>query len=249
MQSGSKRKKSSTKGSKGAKKAFKPPRRSSIPGTLTTNGTEKKVLFTGTGTPGAGALALNSTGTIVALNLIQVGSSMFNRIGRRVEMVSVRFNCLLNPLNVTRAAPMDYGRVIIVYDRQTNGAYPALADILQDTDQAGTNTRTQFSGLNMNNRDRFVTIMDIRMHLPFGQDTGGLLTNMFPSDTYAFKALNDEYRKLNKLTTHYKADSSPAVIGDISTGGLYLVSLAGSPAGSEIWEMYDWNVRLKYIDV
>lgn len=246
------RKRKASKRASGSKtKQFQPPRKrqSVIPGLLRTAGEEKKVLYSSGSTSGGVPLSLNSTGSICALNLIQVGSSMFNRIGRRIEMISIRFSALYNPLSVTRVVPTDYGRIMIVYDRQTNGAYPALADILQDTDQTGANTTSSKSGLNMNNRERFVTIMDKRLHLPQVTITGGAITAMFPSDTFEFRVLSDEYRKLPKLTTHFKADSNPAVIGDISTGALYILSLSREAAGSEAFEIYDWNCRLKYIDV
>jgi len=50
------------------------------------------------------------------------------------------------------------------------------------------------------------------------------------------------------LTTHYKADSNPAVIGDQSTGSLFIITLADLPAGSEGFNIV-WNSRLKYVDV
>jgi len=231
-----------------ARKGVKAPRRTAqrgavIPGLLKTRGEEKKVLFTGTPN-----LAVDATGTIQCLNLIQVGSSMFNRIGRRIEMISVRFTGSFDPIVATRQVESDYLRIAIVYDRQTNGAFPALADIFQDTDQAGTNTTNAKSGLNMNNRERFVVIMDKRIYIPQLTLTAGVWTNPVPSDGGHWQVLMDEYRRLNKLTTHYKADSTPAVIGDISTGALFICSLAENGAGTGACSV-EWNVRLKYVDV
>jgi len=234
-------------------KPFRAPRRrqsapSVIPGLLKQKGVEKKVLFSGDATTGSGDLALNSTGNIYPLNLIQTGSSMYNRIGRRIEMVSLRFTGNLFALSVTRAAIMDLARIAIVYDRQTNGATPTISDVFQDTDQAGTNTTSSMSGINMNNRERFVVLMDKRILLPQATDTATVLTNTFPNSTEDWVHI-DEFRKLRGLTTHYKADSNPAVVGDISTGGLFIIGFAGLPAGGEIFSLPTWNCRLKYIDV
>lgn len=232
-------------------KPFRAPRKATrqvIPGLLKTRGEEKKVLFTNQSTSGSGFLVLNATGTIQALNLIQVGSSMFNRIGRRVEMISIRLEANIAIINATRASLPDYGRILVVYDRQTNGAYPAITDVLQDTDQLANNTTSSLSGLNMNNRERFVTILDKRMFIPGVTNTATVITNPFPTDTCQFQPLTNEYRKLFKLTTHYKADSNPAVVGDISTGGLYIISLANLIAGTENFQMA-WNARLKYVDI
>lgn len=247
------KRKKRAKGEVKATKPFRPPRKASqsvIPGLLKQTGTEKKVLFVGTSDPTNALLALNATGTITCLNLIAVGSSMFNRVGRRIEMTSVRFCGFLQTISgITRATiSPDLGRIMIIYDRQTNGAFPSITDILQDTDQAGTNTTESQTGINMNNRERFVTIMDIKLTVPQATATAGVLTNVFPNggdQAWHF----DEFRKLRGLTTHYKADSATAVIGDISTGALYLLSFSTNfAAGNELFAI-NFNVRLKYVDV
>lgn len=233
-------------------KPFRPPRRGStgavIPGLLMQTGIEKKVLCTNQTITGS-TLALNTTGTILALNLIQVGSSMFNRIGRRIEMKSVRFTARLDTLAVTRDADTDYARIAIVYDRQTNAALPAITAVFQDTTQDGTNSTNAMSGVNMNNRDRFVVIMDKRYGLPNTTNTAGVLTNTYPNGDSQHIVI-DEFRKLRGLTTHYGADSNPAVIGDITTGGLYIITLTSvNASGAEQFVLNPWNVRLKYVDV
>lgn len=230
---------------------FRAPRRRFpvIPGLLRQTATEKKVIFFGNADAVNVALTLNTTAAITCVNLVQVGSSMFNRIGRKIEMRSVRMNAYMITAPVTRATVFpDFGRVMIVYDRQTNGAFPAIADILQDTEQSGTNSTTAQSGLNMNNRERFVTIMDKRITIPQATATAGVLTNVFPN-AQELPAKFNEFRKLRGLTTHFKADSNPAVIGDVATGGLYVISFASNQAsGTELFSL-DWNLRLKYTDV
>lgn len=236
-----------TKHTKKVARRTAPRRTGVIPGLLMQTNTEKKVLFTGTFSLGI-ALAMNTTGTIQAINLIQVGSSMFNRVGRKIEMRSIRLVCNIQTLNVTRATIQPtLGRIMIIYDRQTNGANPALADFLQDTDQTGANTTNAYSGLNMNNRERFVTLLDKKINLPQATCTAGVMTNVFPNGEPIPETF-DEFRRLKGLTTHFKADSNPAVIGDIATGGLFILSLAEDPAGTELYQ-YSWNVRLKYVDV
>jgi len=241
-----------TKQAKKVTRPFRAPRaaqRNVIPGLLFQTKTEKKVLFTGTADPTNATLAFNTTGNVVCVNLIQVGSSMFNRIGRKVEMRSIRLTGKVNTAAVTRATlSPDHARIMIIYDRQTNGANPAITDFLQDTDQAGTNTTDSFSGLNMNNRERFVTILDKKFILPQATATAGVLTNVFPNDIN-IPVRVDEFRKLRGLTTHFRADSNPAVIGDIATGGLFIISLSEEQAsGTELFN-FEWNVRLKYVDV
>jgi len=225
-------------------------RKMRLPAMLSNVGHEKKVLLTSNATSGSAALALNATGTIQALNMIQVGSSMFNRIGRRVELVSVRFCAFVNTIVGIRTPIVDHCRIVIVYDRQTNGAYPQISDVLADTDQVGANTTTSLSGINMNNRERFITLMDHRFYTPAGAVSAtGVLSLAYPTDSEYLQPIKSEFRRLPKLTTHYRADSNPAVIGDIATGGLYVISLATTPAASEGFQISNWNVRLKYVDV
>lgn len=208
-----------------------------------------------TAAPGGAALNFNATGSIIPLNLVQAGSSFFNRIGRKIEMKSIDLTMQANPLTVTRAAGADYVRVAVVYDRQTNGAIPSLQDIFQNTEQSGTNTTSSLAGVNLNNRDRFSIIIDKRIQLPAVTLTAGVPTNVWPNsfgaatgDSVGVGAMR-EFRALKGLLTHYKADSNPAVIGDISTGALYLITFATETAGTEGFFGADWNVRLRYTDV
>lgn len=230
-------------------KPFRPPRpaNTQVPRLMAPSAVEKKVLFTGTADSINGLYALNSTGSIYAINLAQVGSSMFNRVGRRIQMRSVRMRIQIKPLiGVTRTASVDTAKISIVYDKQTNGAYPTLADVYQDTEQSGANTASSLSGLNMNNRDRFITVMEKCIPLGAGVlATSGLISGIFPQDLTTIYI--DEYRKLN-LTTHFRSDSNPAVIGDVGNGGLYFITFANLVAGSELYAV-EWNCRLKYVDL
>lgn len=193
-----------------------------------------------------GQLTLNSTGAVGAINLMRAGSSYFNRIGRKINMKSVRVNFYLVPIRAV--TNIDYARVLLIYDRQCNGALPALSDILQTTDQAGTNTTGNMSNANLNNRDRFKILRDQRITLP-GIPAGGPPwepTHMFDAVTPTTNV--EWFVKLGGLETQFKADSSPAVIGDIATGSLLLLTLGDFAAGSEGYAI-QIETRLRYWDV
>lgn len=191
-----------------------------------------------------------STASVVALNLIQAGSSFFNRVGRRLRMKSIQIQGYIELQSVTGQVVPDLLRTVVVYDRQTNGAYPALADIFQDTDQTGANTTNELSGLNLNNRERFAILMDLKHKTPVLHAAAGVIDTtqgIWPTDQglQVNGGFNiNEFRKLRGVETHYKADSNPAVIGDISTGGLYLVTFCGT---SGQWTL-DVKTRLRYND-
>jgi len=189
--------------------------------------------------------AVNTTAVITSLNLIRAGSSFFNRIGRKIEMKSIHLKGYLNPVRTNAAA--DYARVMLVYDAQTNGTAPAIADILQDTDQAGTNATGVFSSANLNNRDRFKILCDYRIVLPSLTVTAGVVTNPGFIDPVTAAFDLERFVKLKGLVTQFKADSSPAVIGDIATGGLFLVTFGGTPSGSEGFQ-FTGSFRIRYTD-
>lgn len=188
---------------------------------------------------------LNTTALITPINLVRAGSSYFNRIGRRIEMKSCHLKFMLRPKQTI--ASTDYGRVMLVYDSQTNGAAPAISDVIQDTDQAGTNATSAFSATNLNNRDRFKVLADFRLPLPSITVTAGVQTNIGIIDPIEPMVDLERFVKLRGLPTLYKADSSPAVIGDIATGGLYLITYGGTAAASEGWEIVG-TIRLRYKD-
>lgn len=188
---------------------------------------------------------LNQTASITPMNLIQEGSSFYNRIGRRIEMKSLHLhgNIIQTGAGTT---VNDYARVMVVYDRQPNGAVPTFATILANYDQAGTATSTALSDLNPDERERFLILADERLVLPpVTAATGGVLA----TDS-AQKTLTNINRfiKLRGLATHFKASSSPSVIGDIATGSLLLITVGEAYAsGSEGWEaQLSW--RLRYDD-
>lgn len=242
-----------------AKGPFKPPRKKAntmtftrpvmggnrLPANLRSFGGEVKAIDSGlTSTSG-----LNGTGAVICLNLVRAGSSFFNRIGRRIELKNITFSAIIAPLRTSTAATSEYVRILIVYDRQTNGANPAIADILQSTDQSGANTTSSFSGINLNNRDRFRIFADERITLPNITVVGAITTS--PSvDIDPMKTTFNIKRfiKLGRELTQYKADSAPAVVGDIATGGLFLVFLGSTGAGAESYAV-NWESRVRFNDV
>lgn len=197
--------------------------------------------------PGGAVMACNSTGSILCVNQIQAGSSFFNRIGRKIEMKSIRLTGMIVNVSAARTTGPDYLRIMVVYDRQTNGVLPTIANILQDTDQTGTNYNSALCGINLDFRERFKVVIDKRIYLPATVSTAGG-GSTYVAFTNQDNMIMDEFRKINGLQTHYKADSGPAVIGDVATGGLYILSQSENiAAGTEAWELV-WDVRLRYCD-
>lgn len=190
---------------------------------------------------------LHSTEQVTPINVIRTGSTFCNRIGRKIEMRSVRINGILDVIRASSDG--EYLRIIIVYDRQPNGALPAIADIIQDTDQATANTTNALSHANVNNVDRFQLLRDFQITPPIisAFTSGGNFTVQQNIDPLCPVFKFDAYVKLKGLTTQYKADSSPAVIGDIASGALYLVTYGTAASGSNAFAL-NATVRLRFED-
>jgi len=84
--------------------------------------------------------------TPVLLNGCAQGNSGFTRIGRRLLMKSILFRYFFAP------GSSSCFRILVVYDKQTNGALPATTDVVNTTDA--------HAPLNLINADRFVTVFD-----------------------------------------------------------------------------------------
>jgi len=195
------------------------------------------------------AWTLNSTPKISPLNLITIGSSAWNRIGRKVSLKSVRVRGFITTTGNANALTVpSYHRFLIIYDKQPNGALPVLGDIFLDQSSVAADSSVSLvtSGLNLNNRDRFEIIMD-KQHVLGPITAGGANENAGFTDGDAFGCV-DWFYKLKNRETHYKADSSPAVIGDISTGCLFMVTFANYAAGGECYA-FNASIRLRYSDL
>jgi len=192
----------------------------------------------------AGTYTIVSSGQITPINLIRTGTSICNRVGRRIQLVSLQLDGALGAL---RTAGGDYARIMVVYDKQPSPGTATISDILLDIDQAKTGNTDVYSHPNPNNVERFIILRDHRVMLPSITVTGSQITaiGLVEQDVRTF-TIND-YIHLNAFDTQYKADSSPAVLGDIASGALYLVTFGTRAAGTEGFQL-NLAVRLKFVD-
>ena len=82
------------------------------------------------------------------INLMRQGATIFNRIGNKVVVKSIQVRC---GLNLYSGVPSSIIRAALIYDRQPNGAYPAIGEIFADT----TGVTNRWAPLNIANRSRF----------------------------------------------------------------------------------------------
>ena len=206
---------------------------------------ELKCVDTTNGNGSGVVLSLNTTPLVTPLNLVQSGAGFYNRIGRRIEMKSLHLTGLIH--STGKQADQDYCRLLVVYDRQTNGALPAASDILKDYDQSGSSSTGVFSGINPDNRERFVILADYRLAMPGTSDTAPGISANHAVDPVAPTFNINRFIPLKNLQTQFQAEHNPALIGDISTGAMYLVTMGSFASTTEPWR-FDAKWRLRYRD-
>lgn len=246
-----KRKKSTSGAPKKKKKVIGP-----LPAALLPHGPMKNVAGTETKSVDFQVTGnLNTTPSIQVLNLIVEGASYYQRVGRRVRMKSIqtRMFAISSAANAA-ATGTDVKRVMIVYDRQCNGALPAYADIILSQAQGGATSSDALDMLNMNNRDRFWVLMDEYFQTPAAGINGATPASTVGSfidpnlnTEHAQGRLNiQRYIKLGGLETQFKATAG--AITDIATGSLLLITLGLFDTNATSAFNIDGVIRIKFLD-
>lgn len=176
--------------------------------------TEKKFVDT---TVAVGALAATS---ITVVNGIATGTDYNTRIGREILMKSVYLR-----LTAYNGTDQDAGiRIMLVYDKQPNGAAPAITDLLVSGDLVSAN--------NLNNKDRFVTISDRVRKISTASDRGFF------------------HKKYKSLQTHTQYGNTGNTIASITSGALFLILIPinNNNGASTANFNVGYNCRVRFID-
>lgn len=175
------------------------------------------------------AYACNTTGSITALNLIAVGDDNTTRDGRQVTIKSVQLHGHVVPED-TGCGPTK-ARVILVWDNAVNsGALPAITDIY-----------TAINGTAfplVNNAQRFTILVDREYSIGVVDNTA--------TQAYAGSPTNyscEIYKPLNAVT---QFSGTTAAIGSIQNGGLYLVTMGSTAAGTGATLLA--GIRVRFVD-
>lgn len=190
------------------------------------------------------SLTFDATGNFQVLNIPVTGAAFYNRIGNEIMMKSLH---LIGQLTLTNnvATSNEYLRLMVIYDRQPNGAMPATADVITSYNTAGTTSSLVKDHLNPNNFDRFKILMDNRVHIPL-DTTGAVSKNDSAITDYTKNEVNiNRFIKLRGLSTKYKA--SAAAIGDITSGSLLLFAF-GNIANATAAYSFNGTARLRFVD-
>lgn len=161
-----------------------------------------------------------SGSNIFLVNGVGQGTDDTQRIGRRYTNVSIqmRYNISVNSTTATSAV----ARVMLVQDRQVNGALPSLTDILA--------LSSDIAPMNLNNRDRFKVLYDQEHTV---QPQG-------PQIEYC-----KMYKKIMVETTNTSTTTS--AIAGIATGAIYLVCV-GNGNSDTTCAQGNLFVRVRFTD-
>lgn len=193
----------------------------------------------------------NTNDDCQVLNLIQQGAGSWNRIGRKVNLLSVRLRGTARYVSAVAVTSGDLNantmRMVVVWDKQPSGAaIPTFDTVFGLTSQTGAETSTFLAPVRYDNMDRFSVLRDIviPMNPQLWNNEGGS-TDASRQD-FAF----DEFIKLGGREVVYASQTDPLTIADISTGALYVYFRADAQVAgiNEIAIDADSFARLRYTD-
>jgi len=170
--------------------------------------------------------ACDTTGTITLIATIAQGTSVQQRVGKKVMLKSMQMRGLAS---AGTAATINDIAYLIVYDRRPTGSLPAITDILSSASSRAQN--------NDDNTGRF-RILKRKDIVLVGNST---------TPTTGRESINqDWFLKLNKPEV-FKAAGTGA-IGDIEEGAMYLVTVGSVAAGTGAATL-TCTIRTRFVDV
>lgn len=170
----------------------------------------------------------DTTGSVTLLNGVATGADFTDRVGRKIVMKSLYMKGIIKPIDNNIGNTLC--RLIVVYDKQPNGAAPGITDVLKSSSPSAQ--------LNMNNRDRFNIIIDKMWAIGATSDAVQQAFAGGPT-VYTLK----KYKRLN-LETLYGGTLS--TIASINTGSLYMITLGDQSAGNG--GQGNLSVRVRFVD-
>lgn len=203
---------------------------------------------------GTTIVATTSTNAdIVPLNLVQQGAGSWNRIGKKINLKSIRLKIdilfTITPAATTANTTQPSCRVVLVWDKQPSGnALPAFNAIFGQTAQDGTETSEYKDPVKYDGMSRFEILMD----KVFDASSYNALNNTSGTTNIGTMIVSlDEYVKLVGRQTVFSGQSAPMTIADVYSGGLYLISRCSNNVPNVSTCNFTFNsfARLRYTDV
>lgn len=183
--------------------------------------------------------------TMVCLNPVTNGAEIYQRTGRKIYMKSVHIKGTLVPV-IANVDSLHNAilRMIVFYDAQPNAAFPAIATLLKDSTAGGATT--EFSELNLDNRERFKILREkVWVMGPTTATAASNYGQAYIQDGSQCLVIN-EFIKLKKIEALYNATNG-GTIADLTSGSIVIVLIADAVTTDSVWAM-SYTSRLRYYD-
>jgi len=165
-----------------------------------------------------------------SINIVAQGDGQNERIGHKICLKKAMFRLRVNLLNQASATPSGATlRILIVLDKQCNGAVAAVADIITDADVYGFN--------NLDNTDRFVIL----------KDKWVTVNPMTFASTGPTNALNEKFVKINiplNIPINYNATASTGALATQRSNNILVCAASTSVNNVSLTGTY----RIRYTD-
>ena len=189
---------------------------------------------------------VNDNSGMVVLNLIQQGAGSWNRVGRKVNLRSIRIRGEITHTQTT-ASGNTFGQIVrcvVVWDKQpSSGTIPQWQDMFGFTAQDGTEGTSMYAPIRYDNMDRFSILRDVTYDPQPGAKSGN------PDIVYYYNTI-DEYIRLGDRECVFSGQSNPMTIADISTGAIYFcIRAKNNNISSTYSSVTNMTARLRYTDV
>lgn len=152
------------------------------------------------------------------LNGLAPGTGSNQRVGRKTVAKSIFLRMNMSGSNVGPSQT----RVVIFYDRQTNGVAPIALDVIQ--------TETFVGLAQMANSERFLILMDEI------------------TDSRQSSALNISLKRYIKCKLETIFTGTAGTVADIITGGIFIMFANNADATIGATTVVDYQARVRYID-
>jgi len=163
---------------------------------------------------------VTSAGTVIPYNVVSLGTDFTNRVGRLIDLSCIHFKCVAKADQTQPSQEPDTVRIMLIHDLNPKGAatVPAVTDILTTADI--------FSGINLNNRQRFEVLMDDIIELQACNYTGSVLVAGSPKSRYLETELEVGIRTIFSGNT--------GTITDIINGSILMLAIAFTGGVTEL---------------
>jgi len=156
----------------------------------------------------------DTTGSVTLLNGVATGTDFTDRIGRKIIMRSLYIQGYVAAIDNT-VSP-NISRLIVVYDNQSNGAAPAVLDVLKQA--------SSISQINLNNRDRFKILVNKTFPIAVIDNTA--------TQALAGSPTIHKVKIFKKLRHEALFNGTTAAIGSIATGSIYMITIGNTAANT-----------------